>query len=90
MHEEAHLLDSTCQIGLSEGQVLKRFGEAPVLGRVKDGGIASVAESLARVSTGVIVECHTLKYLILECEYLLQYVHLSIGFFENFKDFSGN
>jgi hypothetical protein len=33
---------------------------------------------------------HTLKYLILGCECLLQYVHLSIGFFENFKDCSGN
>jgi hypothetical protein len=31
--------------------------------------------------------CHTLKYLILGCEYLLKCVHLSIGFFENFKDF---
>jgi hypothetical protein len=36
------------------------------------------------------IYCHTLKYLILGCEYLLQYVHLSIGFFENFIDFSGN
>jgi hypothetical protein len=34
--------------------------------------------------------CHTLKYLILGCDYLLQYVHLSIEFSENFKDFSGN
>jgi hypothetical protein len=34
--------------------------------------------------------CHTLKYSILGCDYLLQYVHLSIGFSENFKDFSGN
>jgi hypothetical protein len=34
--------------------------------------------------------CHTLKYLILGCDYLLQYVHLLIGFSENFKDFSGN
>jgi hypothetical protein len=34
--------------------------------------------------------CHTLKYLILECEYLLKCVHLSIGFFKNFTDFSGN
>jgi hypothetical protein len=34
--------------------------------------------------------CHTLKYLILGCECLLQYVHLSIGFSENFKDFSSN
>jgi hypothetical protein len=35
-------------------------------------------------------ECHTLKYLILGCDYLLQCVHLSIGFFENFIDFFGN
>jgi hypothetical protein len=28
--------------------------------------------------------CHTLKYLILGCEYLSECVHLSIGFFENF------
>jgi hypothetical protein len=34
--------------------------------------------------------CHNLKYSILGCEYLLQYVHLSIGFSKNFKDFSGN
>jgi hypothetical protein len=34
--------------------------------------------------------CHTLKYSILGCDYLLQYVHLSIEFSENFKDFSGN
>jgi hypothetical protein len=34
--------------------------------------------------------CHTLKYLILGCDYLLQCVHLSKGFSENFKDFSGN
>jgi hypothetical protein len=34
--------------------------------------------------------CHTLKYSILGCEYLLQYVYLSIGFSKNFKDFSGN
>jgi hypothetical protein len=34
--------------------------------------------------------CHTLKYLILGCEYLSEYVHLSIGFSENFKDFSRN
>jgi hypothetical protein len=34
--------------------------------------------------------CHTLKYLILGCECLLQCVHLSIGFSENLKDFSGN
>jgi endonuclease/exonuclease/phosphatase family metal-dependent hydrolase len=34
--------------------------------------------------------CHTLKYLILGCEYLLQYVHLSMGLFVNFKDLSGN
>jgi hypothetical protein len=34
--------------------------------------------------------CHTLKYLILGCEYLLQCDPLSIGFFENFKDFSGD
>jgi hypothetical protein len=34
--------------------------------------------------------CHTLKYLILGCECLLQCVHLSIGFSENFKDFSRN
>jgi hypothetical protein len=34
--------------------------------------------------------CHTLKYLILGCDYLLQCVHLSIGFSENFIDFSGN
>jgi hypothetical protein len=33
------------------------------------------------------VRCHTLKYLILGCEYLLQCVYLPIGFFENFKDF---
>jgi hypothetical protein len=34
--------------------------------------------------------CHTLKYLILGCECLLGCVHLSIGFFESFKDLSGN
>jgi hypothetical protein len=34
--------------------------------------------------------CHTLKHLILGCDYLLQCVHLSIRFFKNFKDFSGN
>jgi hypothetical protein len=33
------------------------------------------------------LSCHTLKYLILGCDYLLQCVHLSIGFSENFKDF---
>jgi hypothetical protein len=33
--------------------------------------------------------CHTLKYLILGCEYLLQCVYPSLGFFENFLDFSG-
>jgi hypothetical protein len=32
--------------------------------------------------------CHTLKYLILGCEYLLECVCLSIGFFENFQNFS--
>jgi hypothetical protein len=36
------------------------------------------------------ISCHTLKYSILGCDYLLQCVHLSIGFSENFKDFSGN
>jgi hypothetical protein len=39
---------------------------------------------------GYISGCHTLKYLILGCECLLGCVHQSIGFFENFKDFSGN
>jgi hypothetical protein len=34
--------------------------------------------------------CHTLKYLILGCECILQCVHLSIEFSENFKDFFGN
>jgi hypothetical protein len=34
--------------------------------------------------------CHTLKYSILGCDYLLQFVHLSIGFSKNFKKFSGN
>jgi hypothetical protein len=34
--------------------------------------------------------CHTLKYLILGCEYFLERVHLSIGFSVNSKDFSGN
>jgi hypothetical protein len=34
--------------------------------------------------------CHTLKYLILECEYLLECVHPSLGFFENFPDSSGD
>jgi hypothetical protein len=36
------------------------------------------------------VECHTIKYPILGCEYLLQCVHLSIGFSKNFKEFSSN
>jgi hypothetical protein len=39
---------------------------------------------------GIVEDCHTLKYLILVCDYLLQCVHLSIRFFENFNDFSGN
>jgi hypothetical protein len=34
--------------------------------------------------------CHTLKYLILGCEYLLECVRLSIGFSENFQNFSVN
>jgi hypothetical protein len=38
----------------------------------------------------MLLYCHTLKYLILGCECLLQYVHLSIEFFKNFKDFSGH
>jgi hypothetical protein len=32
--------------------------------------------------------CHTLKYLILECEYLSECVYPSLGFFKNFPDFS--
>jgi hypothetical protein len=32
--------------------------------------------------------CHTLKYLILGCEYLLECVRPSLGFLENFPDFS--
>jgi hypothetical protein len=31
--------------------------------------------------------CHILKYLILRCECLLEYVHPSLWFFENFSDF---
>jgi hypothetical protein len=31
-----------------------------------------------------VANCHTLKYSILGCDYLLQCVHLSIGFFREF------
>jgi hypothetical protein len=53
---------------------------------------AAPASALGTVSTPrPLRKCHTLKYLILECECLLECVHLSIGFFENFLDFfSGN
>ena len=36
------------------------------------------------------IPCHTLKYLILGCECLLENVYPSLGFFENFSDFFGN
>jgi hypothetical protein len=32
-------------------------------------------------------KCHTLKYLILGCDYLLECFHLAIGFFEFFSEF---
>jgi hypothetical protein len=35
-------------------------------------------------------DCHTLKYLILGCEYLLKCINPSLGFPKNFPDFSGN
>jgi hypothetical protein len=34
--------------------------------------------------------CHTLKYLTLGCQCLLECVHPSLAFFENFPNFSGN
>jgi hypothetical protein len=36
---------------------------------------------------GAPAKCHILKYLILGCEYLLERVHLSIGFPEKFPNF---
>jgi hypothetical protein len=58
-------------------------------GRVRtgEGGREKESEGRERKSEG---PCHTLKYLILGCEYLSEFVHLSIGFFKNFPDFSGD
>jgi hypothetical protein len=36
----------------------------------------------------IYLTCHTLKYSILGCECILQCVYVSLGFFENFLDFS--
>jgi hypothetical protein len=42
------------------------------------------------MNAGYLFACHTLKYLILGYEYLLECVCPSIGFLENFQNFSGN
>jgi hypothetical protein len=53
-----------------------------------DPGIHIIMHSILSLKSDVTeVVCHTLKYLILGCEYLSEYVHLSIGFFKNFPNF---
>jgi hypothetical protein len=68
--------------------VLQRLDEADELALV--GRLLVIARDERPAKEGQGSLCHTLKYSILGCDYLLQCVHLSIGFSENFKDFSGN
>jgi hypothetical protein len=75
----------------------QRFGSSRRLGvpftdwHHRRSSSTSPTTTTQRLDTKAAVsDYHTLKYLILGCESLLQCVHLSIGFSENFKDFSGN
>jgi hypothetical protein len=66
-----------------------------VSARIDENGVKTEKLWLKHDSRSLFVEdlkleCHTLKYLILGCECLLQCVYPSLGFFENFLEFSGN
>jgi hypothetical protein len=65
---------------LSDQRGVRTIGCRGPLGRDDKAGLVCYANSSANLKA----LCHTLKYLILGCEYLLQYVHPSMGFFREF------